>query len=236
MGIVLPLFLIFIGVFIWYRRRKIQRSRAQKDIIQEKEAQLEAFRNSVVGMRTAIAPYIPCVNGADKEESSIKLDLPQKPKIQWCWQETQSMMHLHDSEMIAGDPADCFIFYEKDISKKLEAAFQGQGMSGNFLFMSGYSVDFALMTQTKVATGFERRVQRLVQIADKGALRARVDNLDMSKAIVGDAMPDELSGEPQVVLVEGDVVQISSQRQDGWAFGTKVSLEFFSSLLPGRIH
>ena len=32
-----------------------------------------------------------------------------------------------------------------------------------------------------------------------------------------------LLGEPQVVLVTGDVIQISTQREDGWAFGSKVS-------------
>jgi hypothetical protein len=35
-------------------------------------------------------------------------------------------------------------------------------------------------------------------------------------------LPLVLRSEPQMVLVEGDIIQISKQRDDGWAFGTKV--------------
>ena len=38
---------------------------------------------------------------------------------------------------------------------------------------------------------------------------------------MGDKLPNELADEPVMVLVEGDVVQVS-KRQDGWAFGTKL--------------
>ena len=44
----------------------------------------------------------------------------------------------------------------------------------------------------------------------------------MDDAVVGVLLPEEIYDEPQMALVTGDVIQISSQRQDGWAFGTKV--------------
>jgi hypothetical protein len=52
---------------------------------------------------------------------------------------------------------------------------------------------------------------------------ARLEKMDLTKAKFAEPLPSDLFGEPQMVLVTGDVIQISSQREDGWAFGTKVS-------------
>ena len=46
--------------------------------------------------------------------------------------------------------------------------------------------------------------------------------VDLTDAAIADELPDDLSDEPQMVLVEGDVIQISKQRPDGWAFGSKL--------------
>jgi hypothetical protein len=79
------------------------------------------------------------------------------------------------------------------------------------------------MVQTKPATGFQRDVQRLVESAPT----VQPDReIDLSDAQVGEGLPAELLGEPQMVLVTGDVIQISKQRPDGWAFGTKVCCVF----------
>jgi hypothetical protein len=227
-GIVVPLFLIFIGVFLWYRRRKILKSRAQKDIIQAKEEELEAFRNSVVGMRSAIREYIPrVILDASMEMTTPftgKLEVrPAPPKVQWCWRETDAYMSNHDVEKIVGDPADCWIKYDEESNANLEAAYQEQGGAGTFSPLPGYVVDFGDLIQTKVATGFQREVNRLVEDA-AGAQLSEHKEIDLDNAQIGDPLPDELRGEPQMVLVTGDVVQISTQRQDGWAFGTKVRI------------
>jgi hypothetical protein len=231
-GIVLPLFLIFIGFFVWYRRRKILKSRAQKEVIQSKEAELEVFRNSVVGMRTAIKEYIPQVKFDDHPEMPMTLSAivsvpPQPPKVQWCWQETSHMMSNHAPDAIVGDPADGWIKYDNDSSAKLEAAFQKQDKKGQFSPLPGYEVDFNTMIQTKIATFFQRGVQRLVDSSSVPQQDQHIEH-DLTDAQVGDFLPEELRGEPQIVLVTGDIVQISTQREDGWAFGTKVSLKFLS--------
>ena len=36
-------------------------------------------------------------------------------------------------------------------------------------------------------------------------------------------IPFDILNEPQLVLVEGDFVQVTTERQDGWSFGSKVS-------------
>jgi hypothetical protein len=231
-GIVLPLFLIFIGFFAWYRRRKILKSRAQKEVIQAKEVELEVFRNSVVGMRTAIKEYIPQVKFDDHPEmpmprrSGIVVAVPpQPPKVQWCWQETSHLISNHAPDTIVGEPVYGWIKYDNDSNTILEVAFQKQDKRGQFSPLPGYVVDFNTMIQTKTATGFRRGVQRLVDTSSVPQQDQNVEH-DLTDAQMGERLPQELLGEPQMVLVTGDIVQISTQRQDDWAFGTKVSLKF----------
>ena len=63
-------------------------------------------------------------------------------------------------------------------------------------------------------------------LSDRIEVRKEVD---LNEVNMVSAIPEEVASEPQMVLVKGDVIQISSQRQDGWAFGTKVrqNLAFF---------
>ena len=75
-GVLVPIFAcLFVG-FYMYRRRKIRQSREQKKVIEEKEAELEQFRNSVVGMRSAVADYTP------KAPKDIKETARPPPKVQ----------------------------------------------------------------------------------------------------------------------------------------------------------
>ena len=56
-AIVVPLIVVFAAIFLWYRRRKILKSREQKHIIESKEAELEAFRNSVGTLFVAVGSF-----------------------------------------------------------------------------------------------------------------------------------------------------------------------------------
>lgn len=197
---------------------KYKRSRKSKLKIKE---ELTAFRDSVVGMRAAEKDYIPSIRWGDEEqpiELPKKLAIKPMTKIQWCWKETASCMHQHDPANIV-DFSDCWIKYNDEANNKLEAAYN-EGKP-KFSPMDGYIVDFGSMTQTKVATGFKREVQRLVQesVSDQDNERQEID---VSEAQIGDLLPKDLQNEPQMVLVKGDIVQISKQRNDGWAFGTKL--------------
>ena len=237
-GIVVPLFLIFFGFFICYRRRKIKKSRAQKEVIQEKEAELDAFRNSVVGMRTATKEYIPNLGGAPvAPKVGKRAVLLPPPKVQWCWQETSHMMSQHSADSIVGDPEDCWIKYTKDSNDAIEAAFNRQKQLGQFSPLPGYVVDFEWMTQTKSATGFQRGVRRVVQSSGTKTSPEQSKDFDLNDAHIEDSLPEEIRGEPQMVLVSKDIVQISQQRNDGWAFGTKVSTldVVFDSIFTRRL-
>lgn len=213
------------------------KSRAQKAIIAEKEEQLDAFRNSVVGMRTATTHYMPKIEMFDVSEEA-PTPAPERSdstqilpvKVQWCWKETSHVMSNHSPDMIAGNPADCWIKYDPASNTLLEDAFQKYSNKGNSkkystaIPRSGYKVDFGTMTQTKVQTGFQREVQRLVDVGQQQSSRGLSDRkeVDLDEVNMVGAIPEEVASEPQMVLVKGDIIQISSQRQDGWAFGTKV--------------
>lgn len=229
-GIVVPLFVIFFGFFVWYRRRKIQKSRAQKQVIEEKEAELDVFRNSVVGMRTAVREYVPRVivdGNKEVEGPLIGQDLAIAVLPIWCWEETPYMLDKHAPSLLFGE--DCWIKYDSDSNSKLEAVFRAQGRTGSFSPLPGYVVDFDCWTQTKTSTGFQRAVQRVVN-GHTDAKENDRNEIDLTSTQFGSYLPEELHGEPQIVLVKGDVLQISTQRQDGWAFGTKVSFNIIYAL------
>ena len=205
--VILVIMFILVAVKYWRSRKSKQQIRNE----------LETFRDSVVGMRTAETTYIPSVDSGKTPNASL---LTQK---QWCWQETSHLMKKHDAESIAGDPADCWIKYDSDVNSKLETSFQEQGKKGTFSPIPGYIVDFEAMTQTKQATGFVRSVQRLVESSSLQGNAKPGDATDSAQVTIGETLPEDLKKEPQIVLVPGDVIQISKQRSDGkWAFGTKL--------------
>lgn len=199
---------------------KYWRSRKSKNSI---KAELEAFQNSIVGMRAACSDYVPNITAKkedDVEEALTSSDLDstvavnkKETMIQWCWKETEQVMDKHTDMEIYGDRVDCWIKYDKDSNEKLETAFQAKQ---DVLLMGAYKVDIGSMKQTKIATGFVRDISRFEEACDDDM------DIDFGKVQISDEVPNDLSGEPQMVLVEGDVIQISSQRKDGWAFGTKL--------------
>lgn len=212
LGVIIPAFCILFFCFCLYRRRKIRKSRAQKRVIEEKETELEQFRNSVVGMRAATSDYVPIAPTAD----NIKETARPPPKVQWCWKETDAFMAQHDPQDIYGNSDDCWIRYGN--TNEIEEAYQNQKGKGTFSPLPGYSLDFASFIQTKQATGFRRQVERFVE-------QAGTADVDMSAVDVGKGLPTDLEGESQMILVKGDIIQISKQREDGWAFGSKLHHE-----------
>merc|ERR1719162_1161700 len=72
------------------------------------------------------------------------------------------------------------------------------------------------MVQTKDATKFQREVKRV-----KVAMQNQAFNIS---SFLG-ACPITIAKEPQMILIPGDIVQISKKRDDGWAYGSKLHLE-----------
>jgi len=156
----------------------------------------------------------------------VPVKLP--PKIQWCWKETSHMMQNHALDMIVGNPNDCWIKYDASQNISLESTYQEylKKNSKKYRFVAplpGYIVDLQDMIQTKEATGFQRDVLRIEQVAHvPEQSTSERKEINMDALVVGDWLPEDIREEPQMTLVKGDVIQISSQRQDGWAFGTKL--------------
>jgi hypothetical protein len=224
---------------------KYWRSRRSKHSI---KAELVAFQNSIVDMKAAACNYIPHVvmtkSATDVDSESITSDFDSTlreqavtalsvippPVVRWCWKETASVMQNHNASTIYGDPADCWILYSAEQSRQLEVAFMKKAAECSP--MPGYKVDLKGMVQTKQATGFQRAVCRHVERAGGGSvpgarsvaqqLPQLQPTLDLSDVTMGDALPIDLKDEPQMVLVQGDVIQVSKKRDDGWAFGTKL--------------
>ena len=181
------------------------------------KVELDAFRKSVVGMRAAERDHVPRISQGDGVEQAL---LPGSVAVVgnisvgaiWCWKETKSQMDRHDSNAIVGDPAECWIKYDDKSNAIIEKAHQ-DGIDFDCSPMPGYVISFPKMEQKKVSTGFTRAVNR-VAVQQSASIAAGVVQSER-------LMPKDLHGEPQMVLLEGDVVQISTQRDDGWAFGTK---------------
>jgi ABC-type branched-subunit amino acid transport system substrate-binding protein len=210
---------VFLVAFV-YMTFRYMRSKGKKDAIKK---ELEVFKNSIVGMQAAACNYIPKIvnkDGGDIEQSvDLSATVKITPAVTWCWRETPGYVDQHSPSAFVGNRDDCWIKYGKDTNSRMEAAFQDKKTT-EFSPLAGYIVNFtAPMKQTKVATAFVRDVQRLVV---GGTVEDEEKELDLSTVQMGSALPDELEEEPQMVLVEGDIVQISKQRPDGWAFGSKL--------------
>jgi hypothetical protein len=79
----------------------------------------------------------------------------------WQWQETPSRMPNHDPASVVGDPKDCWIRYDAATNRILETKFLSQNRKGSCTLPGNvYEVEFVSMQQTKLATGYQRKVKR----------------------------------------------------------------------------
>ena len=146
----------------------------------------------------------------------------------WCWRETDGYMHRWDDKMIEGHPSDCWVKYDDYSNNVLELAYRALGNVGQCIPRTGYTVDFSTMSktnddtmffvQTKDDTKFQREVKRI-----RPPITKKRDDISMIR--VGKGRPKEIAKEPQMILVPGDIVQISKKRDDGWAYGSKLHQE-----------
>lgn len=254
--VIIP-FILLVIMIIKYRR-----SRMSKKAI---KAELENFRDSMVGLRAASKYYIPDLSyddssfrsgnggntGRKKRDSttarSSSVPLSFVPKAQWCWKENDYRMDTHPASEIFGDKTNCWIKYDESSNASLEAAYLEQGQTGTFSPSATYSVDFDTMIQQNINTGYQRDVQRVIlkndagddtvatkeSSTDSGGSNSKDKNDNNSAVQVKATIPSEIRKEPHMVLVEGDIIQVSTQRADGWAFGTKVSEKPIVRLFAG---
>jgi len=200
-GFFLPLLCVIGLVFARYRR-KIQGK------LKGTRAQLEKFKESVVGMRVvtkAVAPAaLPPPPGTARW---FDWRAPPPPgTARWYWQESAPRLHTH-----ANLKPPHWVPYDAGTSSALEWAFQ-KG-EDNILIGTAprqYKIYPRRMKQVNEATGFERELLREATAARQAA--------DVESG--APRPPDVDPAEPCMVLRVGSIVQIARQREDGWAFGS----------------
>ncbi|KAG7355278.1 receptor family ligand binding protein [Nitzschia inconspicua] len=200
--------------------------------------ELRRLQKSIVGMRAAKVTYIPnsvledsyrrhnIESRASSRVSSLILSASSSIKhtrVQWCWEETREYYITHSPSEFLGDPNDCWIMYDDYYNQLLETAFKQHDGKGTIsLDPMDYIVDLETMTQTNRSTGFVRKVMRWQEPAKTATSLLSGTETESSNDSECVNFPTELLGEPQMVLVEGDLVQVSKLRDDRWAFGTKL--------------
>ncbi|KAH8085558.1 platelet-activating factor acetyltransferase [Aureococcus anophagefferens] len=200
-GIVFGLVGAFALVFYAYRRKKIQKSRAQKAVIAKVTEELQNFKDSVIGMRSVSRPFSP-----DTAASDVAIDVVDDPGVEllpagparWYWEESPQRIQNH-----ANVKPPFWVPY--DAKKEL--------------WMNDvYVVDFRAMTQTNTRSGFGRNVLRDQPKRQPAKQRSSRDVAVSAAERPGDIACDE----PCLILEEGAVIQIAKQRDDGWAYGSIV--------------
>ena len=250
-------------VFAQYRARKIRASRLAKARLTAQEAQLDEFREAVVGMCAAEAQHVPKMGRGssstssppsvpsgspsfvdmvtDKAATSPHQGLPPPvppplpPRIQWCWQETKSYMDKWSDSEIEGDRKDSWIKYDPAVNVYIEDMHNRQQGIGTYQVNADYTIDFGAMAQIKTKTAFRRDVKRVVEAQPRQQPEQAPNTVSPFAALaacdcsatssLANSPPAEIVKEPQMVLVPGDIVQISKKRKDGWAYGSKLHAE-----------
>lgn len=213
-GWTIPVIVAIACVLIFFAYRYL-RTKSKKHA---HKTELQALQQSVAGMRTAEANYIPLVTKAiDLEEQALDRSTSERKRAdsivgeraKWMWQETPGYIGNHDVKQIYGDPNDSWILYSDESTVKLEEAYRRKKPKVSPLF--GYEVNLKTMTQINLATKFERQVQRVVDGASSR-------EMSLNDVDVGDKMPADLEGEARMVLVKGDVVQVSPLHESTHGF------------------
>jgi len=221
---VIPLIVVIICVLLFFVFRAIRERERGNAHKREKIAWIE----SVATMRIAEFNCIPKVgNIVDLEAQTLptwkKRSANTVPeKAVWMFQETPGFMFQHKSSQIWGDPNDLWVLYDEEGTAKLENAFKRK--KRKVTPRPGYTVNLKSMMQTKIETNFRRKVQRAVdENYSSEASTVSSSEVSLTDMKVSDPFPADLEGEAQMVLVKGDIVQISKSREhDDWRFGTKV--------------
>ena len=193
--------LILLMAGVWYHHSK----KLNKDLAKVR-ADLQDFKDSVVGVKVAVRDYVPkAVSTGDAGTAAANA----VEGATWYWKETEANITRHDVALVK---PPCWVAYPPDVQRQLEQAFESnlpRVQTG-----PNYSVDLGSMQQVNARSGFKRDVLRDVAAAQKSTRPSEKANTEVR--------PDELLGEDALLLRKGSMIQIKDQRKDGWAYGTVV--------------
>ena len=193
--------LVLLMAGVWYHHSK----KLNKDLAKVR-ADLQDFKDSVVGVKVAVRDYVPkAVSTGDAGTAAANA----VQGATWYWKETEANITRHDVALVK---PPCWVAYPPDIQRQLEQAFESnlpRVQTG-----PNYAVDLGSMQQVNARSGFKRDVLRDVSAAQKSTRPSEKANTEVR--------PDELLGEDALLLRKGSMIQIKDQRKDGWAYGTVV--------------
>ncbi|KAH8072489.1 platelet-activating factor acetyltransferase [Aureococcus anophagefferens] len=206
------------AVFFYYRRQVVKSLDSLKGNLASLEAELQDFKDSVVGFKVAVQDYVPEAVSVDVagDDANAKYEAEAGGAVvaavagapaaaRWYWREEQARLGSHDPAKVKSPH---WVAYDDGVAAALERAYGDAGASKVVATGGPYKVDVATMKQVNERTNYERDVLRDVHPAAPGANT--------------DRRPEELLGEDALLLRAGSVLQVSKTRPDGWAYGSVV--------------
>ena len=242
--------IIILGAFVFhfYRGRIMKQLNALSQNLESLEAELQDFKDSVVGVKVAAKDYVPAAfsldDGSYEDSANSKYAAEEatasrpaaaaaddEARAVWLWREDPARLGGHDAARVKQPH---WVMYANDVSAAIERAhdaYLGLGLTSGTDVGDDYAIDFVKMAQTNKRTGFTRDVRRDSPSAHAAAAppkkagraaaaSARVHPAAPPREADTSKRPDELLGEDALLLRTGSMVQISKQRPDGWAYGT----------------
>ena len=153
------------------------------------------------------------LNFGKKKEQQSEADQNSKSQTQeviWLWRENKTRMDRHSIDAIEGDPNDCWVRYDEASSAVLEASYKAQNGIGECVASPKYTVDFGLMRQINIETGFQRQVRRVESTSDK-AQESEPDGSSTSKTVPG------ITG--KVISHGSSIMRVNNHQADDMTIG-----------------
>jgi len=209
---------------------------------QKLKTELKQLRDSMVGVRAVQHEWHP-------ESMDVIVVIPESETTthpsKWYWQEDESRLGSHNKQDIH-QPGN-FVAFSGSVTAEIEEAYM---MFLNFraynfeepptscklnlvdrIASTGteqkayapesgydYEINFLAMTQTNLKSGFVRKVFR----REMSPPTPPTTSFDSCASKMPQDKPAELIDEDCLVLYQGQLVQTSRQREDGWAYGSVV--------------
>ena len=196
---------------------------------------IEELKDAVVGVRIVRRDYVPealstYVDGdgdgdaayaAEAKDGGGDAAAPLLPPARWYWREEPHKLGSHDPAKVRQPH---WVAYDDRVAATLEQAYSN---AGSKVVATGgpYKVDVAAMKQVNERTNFERDVLRAADemsaaltasdVGVKTATSSKVSPLEPAPV-----RPDDVQTEDALLVRAGSLIQISKQRDDGWAYGT----------------
>lgn len=214
--------------FYVYWRWKNARSRQHKNTItnhkttiSEMQAELQQFRDSLVGLVVVNTRYVPQIDPLDSVEGpsviaegrscTVEMEdgLPAHATVAaWYWNEGPAQGTVPQ-----------WVRYEASAEQTLENSYQcylasckTKHLVSLSLPHAEYEIDLSDMSQMRMSTGFKRKVIRKPT--------THLSSVGATAPSMGADIPVDLSQETHALLLEGTLIQISKRRTDGWAYGS----------------